>query len=112
MENIVLQKEIEAKLAEYHDPYLERDLLAAKAIKGINIEENKITIDIVLGYPHLGIKKTIIQTINQLLAPLAIDKTVEITLSTQIEAHVGKQGMQALPNIKNIIAIASGKGGV
>src|SRR5579871_1853833 len=71
--NIVLQKDVESLLAKYQDPYLERDLLTAKAIKRIAIAQDHIQIDIVLGYPHLGIQNELISQLKQQLAPVALD---------------------------------------
>lgn len=108
----MLQKEIESKLSEYQDPYLEKSLLAAKALKRISVEQNWIDVEIVLGYPFQGFRNRLTADLKSLLSPLAADKMININLSSQIDAHVGKQGVTGLPNVKNIIAIASGKGGV
>lgn len=108
----MLQKEIEARLADYHDPYLEKDWVAAKAIKNITVTEDRVRIDIVLGYAVEGVKKAYETALKAHLSPVAGGKMLDIHFSSQIEAHVGKQGIAALPQIKNIIAVASGKGGV
>ena len=108
----MLQKDIEAKLAEYRDPYLGKDLLSAKALKRIAIEQNRIEIDIVLGFPCNEIKEEMAARLKALLTPLCTDKVININLSFRIDAHAGKQGLPALHNVKNIIAVASGKGGV
>jgi ATP-binding protein involved in chromosome partitioning len=108
----VLQKEIEAKLAQYYDAYLGRDLLAAKAVKRIAIEKDEISIDIAFGYPFASIKADVAATIKSLIEPIAGGRNIHLTLNAQIDAHTGKNGLQSLPNVKNIIAVASGKGGV
>lgn len=107
----MLQQEIEHRLAGYRDIYLDADL-GAKAIKRIVIDKDRVEIDIQLGYPHQSIKNQIIASLTDFIAPLTTGKTVHFNLMTQIDAHVGKQGLSALPNVKNIIAVASGKGGV
>ncbi|HLB43067.1 MAG TPA: iron-sulfur cluster carrier protein ApbC [Gammaproteobacteria bacterium] len=106
-----MQKEIEAKLSQYQDAYLEKDLLAAKVIKHIEVEIDKIILDLVFGYPITGVKEDIQAALTALLTPIALGKTIDIKLSSQIDAH-GKQGIQGLANVKNIIAVGSGKGGV
>lgn len=108
----MLQKAIETSLAQYHDFYLEKDLVTAKMVKQIVVEQNKIIIEIALGYPHLGVKENMLKALTDLLVPIAEGKTLAIHLTSHIDAHQGKQGVPSLPNIKNIIAIASGKGGV
>lgn len=106
----MLQEAIQAKLARFQDPYLNQDWQSAKVIFTVNIKPESIQIDVVLGYPHKSVKQTLIQA---LIAWLNLkDYQIEINLSSQIESHGGKPTALALPNIKNMIAIASGKGGV
>lgn len=104
----MLEKEIEIQTAAY----LEKDWLAAKAVKKVTVTPDAIEMDIVLGYPHSSVKDEIIKSIKALLAPHTHEKSLQIQLSTKIDAHTGKQGVAGLPNVKNIIAVASGKGGV
>jgi ATP-binding protein involved in chromosome partitioning len=112
----VLEKEIEIQLAAYRDPYLGMYLGKAKAIKRIAIEQDRVEIDLVLGYPHETLKNELIAAISDYLRPVLAAKKLELklklNLTSHIDAHVGKQGLAALPQIKNIIAVASGKGGV
>ncbi len=108
----MLDKDIESRLAAYRDPYLDTDLLTAKAIKRVAVVQDHVQIDIVLGYPHLGIQDELIIRLKQHLAPVTSGKRVDIHLTSRIDAHTGKQGLPCLPQIKNIIAVASGKGGV
>lgn len=108
----MLQKEIEAALAKYQDPYLKKDLLVAKALKNMILEQDRIEIEIVLGYPINKVKNELISALKQHLAPIAAGKKIDIKLAYKIDAHTGKQGIKALPNVKNIIAVGSGKGGV
>jgi ATP-binding protein involved in chromosome partitioning len=102
------QPQIEARLAEYRDPYLQQDLMTAKAVQQIEILPDLIKIKIQLGYPIAGIREQLIADLKQLLGV----PHVEIEVSSQISSHVGQRGIKGMPNIKNIIAVASGKGGV
>ncbi|MDR3477757.1 MAG: iron-sulfur cluster carrier protein ApbC [Gammaproteobacteria bacterium] len=104
--------QIEAKLAHYQDPYLKQDLMTAKAVQSIEINESKVGVKIVLGYPLAGFKEDYIATLKTVLAPIAGSRQIEIELQSQIVSHVGQRGIKGLPNVKNIIAVASGKGGV
>ncbi|MBX3709799.1 MAG: iron-sulfur cluster carrier protein ApbC [Gammaproteobacteria bacterium] len=112
MQNVTLQKEIENKLAQYGDPYLGIDLFAAKSVKNVTIMEDKIFIEIVLGYPYFSLKDKMITSITNLLAPFSAGKSLDIHLGMQIDAHTGKQSVPVIPGVKNMIAVASGKGGV
>lgn len=108
----MLENEIKTRLAEYQDPYLKKDLMAAKALKRLHIDKDRIVLDIILGYPIEGMKHEVESILKNLLNPLMEGRTLQINLSSQIDTHTGAQGLPALANVKNIIAVASGKGGV
>ncbi len=108
----MLQKAIEDKLAQYIDPYLEKDLFSAKAIKRLAVDDKLIQVDLVLGYPCQSGQAAAVAALSALLAPVAGGRTVEINCVSRIESHAGQQGIPGLSNVKNIIAVGSGKGGV
>jgi ATP-binding protein involved in chromosome partitioning len=107
----ITQAQVEAALKEMVDPYLDRDLVSAKCVKNIAVTGGKVTVDVVLGFPAKGHHATLTQNIKDQLAKIgATDVTVNI--ATEITSHAVQQGVKPIDNIKNIIAIASGKGGV
>jgi ATP-binding protein involved in chromosome partitioning len=108
----VLQKEIEVRLAEYQDPYLQTDFFKANVARKVVITQDHIQIDVRLGYAHAYIKTEIIAALSAWLAPVTGGKTLNIHLTQRIEAHAGKQNVAGLSQVKNMIAVASGKGGV
>lgn len=109
---LVSEALIKDLLRSYKDPYLEQDLVSQKAIKNIQIQPDKVVIDIVLGYPNEGFKNTLIADLEKVLAPAIQAAQLTIQVSTRIEPHVGQKSLKGLPTIKNIIPVASGKGGV
>ncbi len=111
MSSILLRNDIEKKLLEYQDPYLQQDLLTLKAIKNIDIQDDLLTIDITLNYPNLGAQVEMISALKTLLGTVT-DTEIKINVTHKITGHVGQRGLKALANIKNILAVASGKGGV
>jgi ATP-binding protein involved in chromosome partitioning len=108
----VTQSQIEAKLATYVDPYLDRDLVSAKCIKSIAVSDDNVTVDVVLGFPASGYHKQLSDTLKQLLESIDGVRTATVKVSSKIAAHAVQKGVKHLENIKNIIAVASGKGGV
>jgi ATP-binding protein involved in chromosome partitioning len=108
----VTQSQIEAKLATYIDPYLERDLVSAKCIKGISVSGDTATVEVVLGFPAAGYREQLANTLKQLVESIEGIGTATVKVSSKIAAHAVQKGVKHIDNIKNIIAVASGKGGV
>jgi ATP-binding protein involved in chromosome partitioning len=108
----LLVSQIEARLALFQDPYLKQDLMSAKVVKAIHIADSAVRIHLEYGYPQAGAKAALLSALQMHLAALPGTNTFAIEIITRIDSHVGQRGLKTLPGIKNIIAIASGKGGV
>jgi ATP-binding protein involved in chromosome partitioning len=93
-------------------PYLNQTLVSAKAIKNIKVTADTIEIKIVLGFPANRCKEQLTQQISEILQAKFPNKKLLITVDWQIEAHAVQQNVKGLAGVKNIIAVASGKGGV
>jgi ATP-binding protein involved in chromosome partitioning len=106
------KSQIEAKLAEVVDPNTETDLVAGKAVKAIEQDGESWKIEIQLGYPASGYFDELKQEINSALGGIAGLGEVEVTVSSQVKSHAVQQNLKPLQGIKNVIAVASGKGGV
>lgn len=104
--------DVETSLRAYLEPALGCDLLTAKAVKNIQITEKALQIDIVLGFPIQSIQTEWLAQVRAHLVNFFPGIDIDIKLSWQIETHVGQGTVKAIPAIKNIIGIASGKGGV
>jgi len=108
----VSQQQIEAAIKQYIDPYLEKDLVTAGAVKDINIEGDTVRLKVELGYPAYGyVDKQAAELKNKIEAVDGIT-SAEIDTSWKIVSHTVQGGMNPLEGIKNVIAVASGKGGV
>ncbi len=106
------QTAVESALRELPDPYLGQDLVTAKAVKAIKIDQGRISLDIELGYPAVGYAPTLRRTLEQRLTALPGVTQVAVTVRSKIIAHEVQKGLKPLKHVKNIIAVASGKGGV
>jgi ATP-binding protein involved in chromosome partitioning len=104
--------QIESALADYQDPYLKQDLMTAKVVKHIHIADDLVQIELVFGYPLAGFKETLRAALHDKLQMVTGTRKLVIEISWNIDSHVGQRGLKSMPNIKNIIAVASGKGGV
>ena len=105
-------EQIESVLATCQDPYLQKDLISAKAVKSIDIEQDNVAISLELTYPALSFHDELISGVKARLAEQAGIADADVSVTTNIVSHSVQKGVHVLPNVKNTIAIASGKGGV
>lgn len=108
----VTRESVEQALRSYREPYLGEDLLAARAVRDIRIEDGRALVDIELGYPAAGFLEELRRELRQRLEQIPGVTEARIEARTAIVAHAVQRGVRPLKNVKNTIAIASGKGGV
>jgi ATP-binding protein involved in chromosome partitioning len=94
------------------DPHVEIDLVSAKFIKKITIEGADIKIHVELGYPANSYFTELKTIVSERLLALSHAGNIEVEVTSKIASHSVQQNLQPLPNVKNMIAVASGKGGV
>jgi ATP-binding protein involved in chromosome partitioning len=106
------EQQIRTTLAAAVDPNTGKDFVAGKAVKNIRIDGDDVSFDIELGYPAKsqidGIRKQVIAAVRTLPGI----GNVSANVFSKIVAHSVQLGVKLLPGVKNIIAVASGKGGV
>ncbi|WP_295405308.1 iron-sulfur cluster carrier protein ApbC [uncultured Thiocystis sp.] len=103
---------IEAAIKEYKEPHLGRDLIAAHAIKDIAIEGGQVRVKVVLGFPAKGVQAAIATAVKEKVMGVAGVSAAEVEVSWEIKAHSVQKSLKPIDHVKNIIAVASGKGGV
>ena len=103
---------VENLLKSFIDPNVATDLVSAKSVKNIAIDGNAVNIMIELGYPAKSYLPTLKQDLEQELATLPGIGKITVDIGVNIVAHSVQKTLKPLPGVKNIIAIASGKGGV
>ncbi len=103
---------VQAALKNLVDPNTQIDFVSAKSVKNLKVDGGDISLDIVLGYPAKSQFDAIRKSVIAVLRELPDVKNVSVNVSSQIVAHSVQRGVKLLPNVKNIIAVASGKGGV
>lgn len=108
----VSREKIEQALDKITDPHLNISLLAAKALKDVKIEESGVTIDLCMPYPCAHWAAALASMVSEGLAEHAGVQNATVNVTHKIIAHSVQQGVKRLQNVKNIIAVASGKGGV
>ncbi|MEO0317585.1 MAG: iron-sulfur cluster carrier protein ApbC [Pseudomonadota bacterium] len=94
------------------DPNTGKDLVSGKSAKNIKVDGGNVTIDIELGYPANsqidGIRAAVIGAVRAVPGVANVSVTVQV----KIVAHAVQRGVKLMTNVRNIIAVASGKGGV
>jgi len=105
-------QQIESALSAYQDPYLNSDLVRAGAVKNIQQDAGKVRIDILLPYPSEFLKGGTAEILKNTLENLDGIEEAQVNIDWQVAAHKSQNAIEAIEGVKNIIAIASGKGGV
>jgi len=108
----ITNEQIEALLKKQIDPLLKTDLVSASVLKKISVDAGRVTIDLVLGFPAEGYKTTLCDSVKQSVMALEGVESVDVVINTEIVSHTVQKGVKPIKNIKNIIVVASGKGGV
>ena len=85
---------------------------AAKAVKNIQISADQLALEVVLAYPAASQFALIRSQFESALQAIAAGRTLQVTVRSQITSHAAQRGVPLLPGVKNVIAVASGKGGV
>ena len=106
------QQAILSELQSVLDPNTGKDFVSTKALKNLQINDGDVSFDVELGYPAksqlAGIRKALISA-TKCVAGVT---NVSVNVSFKIASHSVQRGVQLLPQVKNIVAVASGKGGV
>jgi ATP-binding protein involved in chromosome partitioning len=103
---------IREKLSTYTDPYLSQTLGEAKAVESVTLQSGVVSVNLVLGFPCADYVAELKTALQNHLQPLLGQCRLDLTLRAQITTHAVQRTLKPLGNVKNIVAVASGKGGV
>ncbi len=94
------------------DPNTGKDFVSSKALKNVSISGGDVAFDVELGYPaksqFAGFRKALVAAAKGVPGV----ENVSVNVFSKVMAHSVQRGVQLLPRVKNIVAVASGKGGV
>jgi len=96
----------------YVDPYLGLELRAAGALRSLQVDDERVQIALALGFPARRYRDELAAAIEQQLRPLAGKRRVVVDVEWQVAPHATAGKLRPIQGIRNIIAVASGKGGV
>jgi ATP-binding protein involved in chromosome partitioning len=111
-QSAVTASAIRAKLGTYTDPYLAQTLAAAKAIGDVTVHAEAVSIGLTFGFPVGGYAAELRLALQSHLEPELAGARVDLILKADIIAHAVQKTLKPLANVKNVVAVASGKGGV
>jgi ATP-binding protein involved in chromosome partitioning len=94
------------------DPNTGKDLVATRSAKNIRIDGGAVSLDVELGYPAKSQIEPIGKMVADALRALPGVTGVNANVTSKIVSHGVQRGVKLVPEVKNIIAVASGKGGV
>ena len=105
------ETDVRAVLAQIVDANTGKDFIASRSVKGLKVAGASVALEIELGYPGKSpfepIRRQVLEALKLAGAPGA-----SVTVRSKVVSHAVQRGVKLVPGIKNIIAIASGKGGV
>ncbi|WP_175754185.1 iron-sulfur cluster carrier protein ApbC [Burkholderia ambifaria] len=104
--------QVDAALAAVVDPNTDRPYAAHKGVRNVAIDGDAVAVDVVLGYPARSQHDDVRARIAAALKAVPGVRDARVAVSQEIVAHTVQRGVKLLPNVKNIVAVASGKGGV
>lgn len=108
----ITEQQVQDALKGITDPNTGKDYVSGKSAKNIKIAGSDVSLDIVLGYPAKTQIEPVREQVGAQLKTIAGIGNVEVNVSSKVVAHAAQRGVKLMPGVKNIIAVASGKGGV
>ncbi len=108
----VSELQIQTALKEITDPNTEKDFIATKSARNIKVSGGDVSLDIELGYPAKTQFELIRKMVQAKLDAIPGVNKVTVNVASKIVSHSVQRGVKLIPEVKNIIAVASGKGGV
>jgi ATP-binding protein involved in chromosome partitioning len=105
------EAQVQSVLKQLVDPNTGKDFLSSRSARNLKVSGDSVALEIELGYPgksqHEPIRRQVTQALRQAGA-----SSVSLNVSSKVVPHAVQRGVKLIPGIKNIIAVASGKGGV
>jgi len=108
----ITENDVKTALSGVIDPNTQKDFVTTKSVKNIKIDGGQVTFELELGYPAASQVENLRGMAAAAVLELPGVEGVAIRAYSKIVSHTVQRGLKVMPNVKNIIAVASGKGGV
>ena len=106
------EQDVTAALKSVIDPNTGRDFVTSKSVRKVTVTGQDVAVDLGLGYPARSQHESLRKLVTSALSSLPGVGRVSVTIGTRIVSHAVQRGVKLVPGVKNIVAVASGKGGV
>jgi len=107
----VSEQQVQGALKALIDPNTQKDFISSKSARNIKVDGDNVTLDVVLPYPAKMVMNDIKKMVEDAIKGAGA-ANANANISWKIVAHSVQKGVKLIPGVKNIIAVASGKGGV
>jgi len=108
----ITEQQVQASLKDLTDPNTGKDYVTGKEARNIKTDGDNVSLDILLGYPAKTQVEPIRKQVVAKLKTIPGIGNVTANVTIKIVSHAVQRGVKLIPGVKNIIAVASGKGGV
>lgn len=99
-------------LGTVQDPHTGKDFVSTRTLRNLQVNGGDVAFDVELGYPAKSLIPALRSSFIAAARGVAGVENVSVNITFKVAAHAVQRGVQLLPGVKNIIAVASGKGGV
>ncbi len=106
------ESQVESALRDIIDPHTDQDLVKSKNVRKITVQGDHVNVEVRLGYPAKSWVGELTEKIEDKVSTLDGVARVTVDADWEVVSHSVQKGVKPLPEVKNIIAVASGKGGV
>lgn len=111
-DNTQQTSKILSALSSILDPNTGKDFVTTKQLKNLVVSGDDVSFDLEMGYPAKSQHAVIRRSLIAAAKTVSGIKNVSVQITTKVATHAAQRGVALLPNVKNIVAVASGKGGV
>ena len=108
----VTESQVLDALKELTDPNTRKDYVSSKSARNVKVDGDKVSVEILLGYPAKSQIEPIRKEVAAKLKSIPGVSSANVNVSMKIVSHAVQRGVKLVPGVRNIIAVASGKGGV
>ncbi len=106
------EAELRAAVESFVVPHSWQSVAEARALRELSLSGDRLEVSLTLGFPVGGYTAELTDALRSHLAPRGFDGRIELKLAAAIHGHVGQSRVKAIAGISNVVAVASGKGGV